>query len=79
VLGFQDECWGSRLAQPSLHAWAADDPLRSPELAVCKEDSEPKALACYGLLRDDTAGRLLRFGDGRPVSQVTPGARAHSA
>jgi hypothetical protein len=71
VLGFQDECWWSRLAQPNLHAWTADDPLRLQELAVCKEDPDPKALACYGLLRGDTSGMLLRFVDGRPVSQVT--------
>jgi hypothetical protein len=71
VLGFQDECWWSRLAQPSLHAWTADDPLRLQELAVCKEDPDPKALACYGLLRYDTGGMLLRFVDGRPVSQVS--------
>src|SRR5262249_35074581 len=48
VLGFQDECWWSRLAQPNLHAWATDDPLRLQELAACKEDTDPKALACYG-------------------------------
>lgn len=71
MLGFQDECWWSRLAQPNLHAWAADDPLRLQELAVCKEDPDPKALACYGLLRGDSGGMLLRFVDGRPVSQVT--------
>jgi hypothetical protein len=28
VLGFQDECWWTRLAQPGLHAWTAGDPLR---------------------------------------------------
>jgi hypothetical protein len=71
VLGFQDECWWSRLAQPNLHAWTADDPLRLQELAVGNEDADPKALACYGLLRGDTSGMLLRFVDGRPVSQVT--------
>jgi hypothetical protein len=71
VLGFQDECWWSRLAQPSLHAWTADDPLRLQELAVGKDDTDSKALACYGLLRGDTGGMLLRFVDGRPVSQVT--------
>ena len=71
VLGFQDECWWSRLAQPNLHAWTADDPLRLQELAVGKEDPDPKALACYGLLRGDTGGLRLRFVDGRPVSQVT--------
>ncbi len=36
-----------------------------------KADPDPKALACYGLLRDDTAQMLLRFVEGRPVSQVT--------
>jgi len=71
VLGFQDECWWSRLAQPALHAWTADEPRRLQELAVPKEDPDPKALACYGLLRGDTGGMLLRFVDGRPVSQVT--------
>ena len=29
------------------------------------------AVACYGLLRADTQGMLLRFVDGRPVSAVT--------
>ena len=71
VLGFQDECWWSRLARPDLHAWAGDDPLRLQELAARKDDPDPKALACYGLLRGDTGGMLLRFVDGRPVSQVT--------
>lgn len=28
-------------------------------------------MACYGLLRTDTQGMLLRFVDGRPVSAVT--------
>src|SRR5205814_4391 len=32
VLGFQDECWWSRLAQPQLRAWATDEPLRLLEL-----------------------------------------------
>jgi hypothetical protein len=71
VLGFQDECWWSRLAQPHLHAWAAEQPLRLQELALGKEDADPKALACYGLLRGDTGAMLLRFVNGRPVSQVT--------
>jgi hypothetical protein len=38
---------------------------------VPRSDPEPKALSCYGLWRDDTSGMLLRFVDGRPVSQVT--------
>jgi hypothetical protein len=71
VLGFQDECWWSRLARPDLHAWAGGEPLRLLELAPGRDDPDPKALACYGLLRADTGGMLLRFVDGRPVSQVT--------
>jgi len=34
-------------------------------------DPDPVAIACYGLLRADTRQMLLRFVDGRPVSQVT--------
>jgi transposase len=71
VLGFQDECWWSRLAQPNLHAWTGDDPLHLLELATPKEDPDRKALCCYGLFRADTEAMLLRFVDGRPVSQVT--------
>lgn len=71
VLGFQDECWWSRLAQPDLHAWTDAEPLRLQELARPKNDPDPKALCCYGLFRPDTAQMLLRFVDGRPVSQVT--------
>jgi hypothetical protein len=36
-----------------------------------KADPDPKALACYGLLRADTGQMLLRFVHGRPVSSVT--------
>src|SRR5207247_369685 len=51
ALGFQDEVWWSRLAQPALSAWTAGDrPLRLVEQAVAKGDPDPKALACYGLL-----------------------------
>ncbi len=71
VLGFQDEVWWSRLARPDLHAWSGDGPMRLHEPPADPEDREPKALACYGLLRSDTGGMLLRFVDGRPVSQVT--------
>jgi hypothetical protein len=71
VLGFQDEVWWSRLARPGMHAWSDGDPMRLRELEVDKEDRDPKALACYGLLRGDTGGMMLRFVQGRPVSQVT--------
>jgi DDE superfamily endonuclease len=71
VLGFADETWWSRLAQPALHSWTADQPLRLVEPVCPKGDRAPKALACYGLLRTDTHEILLRFVDGRPVSHVT--------
>ena len=71
VLGFQDEVWWSRLARPALHAWSGGEPMRLRELDAGKGDPDPKALACYGLLRADTGGMLLRFVSGRPVSQVT--------
>jgi hypothetical protein len=71
VVGFADECWWSRLAQPALHAWAAGEPLRLHGLARPTGDADPKALACYGLLRADTDELLLRFVAGRPVGQVT--------
>jgi hypothetical protein len=54
-----------------LHAWSAQQPLRLLELTPPKDDADPKALCCYGLLRADTSQMLLRFVDGRPVSQVT--------
>ena len=45
------------------------------ELERAKDDADPKALACYGLLlrrRPQHADQmLLRFVDGRPVSAVT--------
>jgi transposase len=71
VLGFQDETWWSRLAQPNLHAWTDDDLLHLQELEVPRGDPDRKALCCYGLFRTDTEHMLLRFVDGRPVSQVT--------
>jgi hypothetical protein len=79
ALGFQDEVWWSRLARPSLHAWTdQDDRVRLVDQAVAKDDPDPTALACYGLLlradpTDERAGAelWLRFVDGRPVSAVT--------
>jgi hypothetical protein len=73
VFGFEDETWWSRLAQPQMHAWTDGDgePLRLVEKELTKEDTEPKALCCYGLLRLDTDRIWLCFVDGRPVSQVT--------
>jgi hypothetical protein len=71
VLGFADETWWSRLAQPALSSWTDGAPLRLIEQDCPKGDPDPKALACYGLLRTDTQAVWLRFVDGRPVSHVT--------
>ena len=71
VLGFVDESWWSRVAQPALHSWTAEKPLRLIEQDLPKGDPDPKALACYGLLRTDANEVWLRFVDGRPVSYVT--------
>lgn len=70
VLGFQDETWWTRLAQPNLCTWAGEEPLR---LLPNERGGGKEALACYGLLRADTGAMLLRFVEGRPVSQVTEG------
>src|SRR5215210_8232613 len=58
VMGYADEVWWSRLAQPAMHAWGT---LRLHAKARAKDDAQPKALACYGLLRTDQDRVLLRF------------------
>src|SRR5437870_7994492 len=73
TLGFLDEVWWSRLAQPDQHRWVEEDDMtRLQELELSKEDTDPKALACYGVLlrrRCQPADQMvLRFGDGRPGS-----------
>ncbi|HZA23804.1 MAG TPA: transposase [Dehalococcoidia bacterium] len=79
ALGFEDETWFSRLAQPSLHTWTDTGvPWRLVEQSLPKDDPGPKALACYGLMvrwQPTTAPPQeevwLRFVEGRPISGVT--------
>jgi hypothetical protein len=75
AVGYQDETWWSRLARPDLHAWADDGPLRLVAQTVAKDDPDPQALACYGLLVRPGEGTpedvWLRFVAGRPVSAIT--------
>lgn len=79
LLGFEDEVWWSRLAHPALHAWQDEGhPLRLVEQTVARDDPDPKAVACYGLLTRAWTAQghrheemWLRFVDGRPVSAVT--------
>jgi hypothetical protein len=72
VVGFLDECWWSRVAQPNLHSFsAAGEPLRLVEQPLGKDDSDPKAISCYGLYVPELAKTWLRFVEGRPVSAIT--------
>lgn len=79
VLGFEDETWWSRFAYPALRSWSGEgETSHLVEPVKHKDDPDPKALACYGLLVRDLAtdGQpqdqvWLRFVDGRPVSAIT--------
>jgi len=75
-MGFQDETWWSRVVQPNLYAWCdPTDPWRLIAQSLPKDDPDPKALACYGLLLKDYRAQqsqmLLRFVEGQPVSEAT--------
>lgn len=79
ALGFADETWWSRLAQPNMNTWTASgDPLRLVEKYLTKADPGPKALACYGLLVRSIGSQpawdetiWLRFVEGNPNSILT--------
>src|SRR5262245_815403 len=50
ALGFADETWGSRVAQPARHAWPpAPPPLRGSEQTLPSAEPAPQAWACDGL------------------------------
>ncbi len=72
AVGFEDECWWSRVALPTLSSWAEEGkPLRLVQRSVAKEDPEPKAISCYGLYLPQIGDTWLRFVDGRPISSIT--------
>lgn len=71
VLGFLDEVWWSRFSQPKVRSWEFDEPLRMVQREADKTDGEPKAIACYGLLRKDREQVKVRFLEERPISQIT--------
>ena len=76
ALGFGDEVWWSRLAQPNQHGWTEREAtIKLQELTRPTDDADPKALACYGLLvrpgPQQAEQMWLRFVAGRPVSAVT--------
>ena len=72
VVGFEDECWWSRLVQPNLHSFSEEGkPLRLVEQSLAKDDPDPKAISCYGMYMPELKQSWLRFVDGRPVSAIT--------
>jgi hypothetical protein len=72
LIGYQDETWWSRVAQPAVATWAAAQrPLQLVEVAVPANDPDAKALACYGLWLPARGETWLRFVDGRPLSALT--------
>jgi transposase len=75
AVGYEDETWWSRVAQPALRSWGDDAPLRLVAQTAPKHDPDPQALACYGLLvragSDAPEAVWLRFVAGRPVSPIT--------
>ena len=72
VVGFEDECWWSRLAVPTLSSWAEEGkPMRLVQRSLAKDDTELKAISCYGLYLPEFDETWLRFVDGRPVSSIT--------
>jgi len=72
AVGFEDECWWSRLALPTLSSWTEEGkPLRLLQKSVAKDETDPKAISCYGLYLPELDQTWLRFVDGRPVSSIT--------
>jgi transposase len=71
ALGFEDEVWWSRLAQPRMHAWTDGPPMKVQLLKVDDDDPDPDAICCYGLLRNDTGRIIVRFVEDRPVGDLT--------
>ncbi len=72
IVGFLDEVWWSRLADPMMHSWSEDgQPLHLVEKTADKAETDPKAIACYGLYLRAQAQMLVRFVEQRPVSDIT--------
>jgi len=71
ALGFEEEVWWSREAQPQRHTWCEEAPFHLVETQVAAKDPEAKAMACSGLYLPQCQQRLWRFVWGRPVRAVT--------
>ena len=79
AIGFLDEVWWSRFALPRMYAWQDEEqPVRLVEQPWQKDDPDPKAFACYGVLWQQGSAcepirkqMSLRFVTGRPLSAIT--------
>jgi transposase len=71
AIGFEDEVWWSRIAQPKVRAWTGGPPLKVQVLKPEDGDPDPDAIACYGFYRYDTRKVTVRFVEGRPVGDLT--------
>jgi len=76
ALGFEDEVWGSRRAQPEQPCWSdAEAPPKWQARTPPTAEPDPQALACEGLLvrpQPQQAEQMWRrFVTGRPVRAVT--------
>jgi len=65
----EDECWFSRFAQPTAHAWALPgDAVQLVQREPKRGEKEP-ALACFGARRQDSEQVYLYFSPGQPNSE----------
>jgi transposase len=72
ILGFMDEVWWSRLHDPMMNSWTQEgNPVRLIEKTKDKTETEPKAIACYGVYLRSQSQRLVPFVEQRPVSEIT--------
>jgi transposase len=71
AIGFEDEVWWSRVAQPKVRSWTSGPPLKVQVLKSEENDPDPDAIACYGFYRYDTRKVTVRFVEGRPEADIT--------
>lgn len=69
VLFDEDECWFSRFAQPTAHAWALPHEALQLVQREPQRGEQEKALACFGARRQDNGQVYLYFSDGQPNSE----------
>jgi hypothetical protein len=71
MLVWEDECWFSWLAQPSLKAWSQQGkPLTLEQKEPSWEDQEAKAVACYGAVEEGTGRFYCALVLGNPIAAI---------